>query len=814
MAGVRSLEDLLEVTRDLYDITVFGAEPCGNYNRILLSAVLAGEKTFNEIILHDRAWYEDNDIRLLAGRRVIHIDRAQRRVIADDGSCAEYDRLILATGSTPIVLPVPGSDLPGVVTFRRVHDVQVMLEHSKTHRNAVVIGAGLLGLEAAHGLLEQGMKVSVVHLCDHLMERQLDEAAATMLRRSLEQRGLTFQMGARATAIVGNDRVEAVQLHDGTRIDASLVVMAVGVRPNIELADEAGLRCERGVLVSDTMQTYDPRIYAVGECVQHRGSTFGSVAPLFEQAKVVANQLAEDGYYQYRGSTASTRLKVTGIDLFSAGNHAGGKGCEELVLQDAARGVYRKLVLRGDRVEGAVLYGDTSDAAWYLELIKTGQDVASLRERLLVGRRAAEGDEGSDLASLPDETRICDCNGVCKGAIVRAIQDNNLCTLAQVKAHTKAGASCGGCSELVDALLQMAVGDDYARPETPSICECTDLGHDALREAILERELKAMEDVMRALTWKSADGCAKCRPAINYYLVCAWPDSYEGDSLSRHVNERVHANIQKDGSFSVVPRMFAGITTPDQLRAIADVADRFQIPSVKLTGGQRIALFGVKKEELPAVWAELGKAGLISGHAYGKSLRTVKSCVGAEWCRFGLQHSMAMASELEQMSWGTWTPHKFKMAVSGCPRNCAEAAIKDLGVVGIESGWELQIGGNGGIRARIADVLCRLATNLKVLEHAAAFLQLYREEARYLERTAQWIERAGIAYIKDRVVRDKLGRRALAARFHDSQRNVQVDPWAARAEGAEAHEFAPLCHLIPKTNPIPKAHLIPRGAAE
>ncbi|QXP90041.1 nitrite reductase large subunit NirB [Methylococcus capsulatus] len=796
MAGVRTLEELLKLAPGKYDITVFGAEPHPNYNRILLSPVLAGEKKLDDIILNDEDWYAGHGITLHKGKTVVAIDRGRRRVRTEDGTVADYDRLLLATGSTPFILPVPGRDLEGVVGFRDIRDVERMLEASEKHRHAVVIGGGLLGLEAANGLKKRGMNVTVVHLLDTLMERQLDKPAAALLQRALENSGLSFKLEAQTEALLGEGRVRAVRFKDGSEIPADLVVMAVGIRPNIELAKAAGIHCERGILVSDTMQTFDPQVYAVGECVQHRGELFGLVAPLFEQAKVCANHLAEFGIARYRGSVTSTKLKVTGIDLFSAGEYQGGPGFEELLFQDPSRGVYKKLVVRDNKVAGAVLYGDTVDGAWYFQMMRDGTDISAFREHILFGQ-AHVGDSGhgaeSHAARLAEDAEVCGCNGVCKKTIVDAIIQKKLFTLDEVRAHTKASASCGSCTGLVEQLLQSTLGSDYSvSPAKKPLCRCTDLTHEEVREAVRTHGPKTIPQLMGALGWRTPDGCHTCRPALNYYLLCQWPGEYRDDPQSRFINERVHANIQKDGTYSVVPRIWGGVTNPRELRAIADVAEKFRVPCVKITGGQRIDLLGVPKARLPAIWAELGKHGLVSGHAYGKSLRTVKTCVGKEWCRFGTQDSTTLGIELEKMTWGSWTPAKVKMAVSGCPRNCAEATIKDFGVVAVDSGWELHVGGNGGVKVRATDFLCKVQTDEEVMEYAAAYLQLYREEARYLERTAHWIERVGLPYVHSRIVDDAEGRKALRARFLESQRKAQIDPWAERAQGAERHEFEPL----------------------
>ncbi len=799
MAGMRTVEELLALAPDRYQITVFGAEPYGNYNRILLSSVLAGEKNLQDILLNGLDWYTQHGITLHAGCRVVGIDRARRRVRATDGTEVPYDRLLLATGSLPVVLPLPGADLPGVVAFRDIADVERMLAAALVGRRAVVIGGGLLGLEAASGLLRRGMQVTVVHLAEVLMERQLDHTAAELLRRSLEGRGMEILLEARTEALLGEDRVGAVRLAGGRELPADLVVMAVGIRPNIELARNAGLYCERGVVVDDTLQTYDPRIYAVGECVQHRGDTYGLVAPLFEQAKVCANHLARVGYARYTGSVTATRLKVTGVELFSAGDYLGAAGGDELVYQDPAKGIYKKLVVRDDRVCGAVLYGDAVDASWYFQLMREETDVGAFRERLLFGQ-AHLGDAGhggaNAVAAMDDTAEVCGCNGVSKGEIVRAITTKGLFTLEEVRAHTKASSSCGSCTGMVEQLLALTLGGDYSAPEVKPLCGCTGFNHEEVRRAIGENTLKSVPEVMRFLEWRNPDGCQSCRPALNYYLLCAWPGEYRDDGQSRFINERAHANIQRDGTYSVVPRIWGGVTSPAQLRAIADVAERFEVPSVKFTGGQRIDLLGVPKERLPAVWHALNQAGLVSGHAYGKAVRTVKTCVGSQWCRFGTQDSTTLGIRMEKLCWGAWTPHKVKMGVSGCPRNCSEATVKDLGVVGVDSGWEIHVGGNAGVKVRATELLCRVKTMDEVLEHCGAFLQLYREEARYLERTAPWIERVGLAYVRRRLVEEADGRRVLQERFLESQRHAQKDPWAERAEGSDgAREFLPLAQV-------------------
>ena len=784
MAGVRTLEELLKIAPDLYDITVFGAEPHPNYNRILLSPVLAGEQTLDEIVLNDWSWYTDNHITLHAGWKVTAVDRVRRQVHATNAAgetlCAEYDRLLMATGSNPFILPIPGKDLQGVLAYRDIADTQAMIDAARTYKHAVVIGGGLLGLEAANGLMKRGMTVSVVHVAPWLMERQLDDVAGKMLQQSLQARGMNFLIGAQTQELVGGDdgRVKAIRFKDGTELPADLVVMAVGIRPNTELAESMRLNVNRGIVVSDTMQTTtDPRIYAVGECAAHRGIAYGLVAPLFEQGKVLANHLAEFGIGRYTGSLTSTKLKVTGIDLFSAGNFTGGEGTEEVVMSDPAGGVYKKLVIKDDKLVGACLYGDTVDGSWYFKLLREGRSVKDIRDKLMFGESNI-GDVGhqghNKAAAMADSDEVCGCNGVTKGAICKAIKDKGLFTLDEVRKHTKASASCGSCTGLVEQILMFTAGGDYsATPKMKAMCGCTTHGHQAVREAIRDSKILTIADVFKLLEWKTPNGCATCRPAVNYYLISTWPKEAKDDPQSRFINERSHANIQKDGTYSVIPRMWGGETTASELRRIADAVDKYNIPTVKVTGGQRIDLLGVKKEDLVNVWKDIG---MPSGHAYAKALRTVKTCVGSEWCRMGTQDSTQMGKDLERAMWRMYAPHKVKFAVSGCPRNCAEAGIKDVGVIGVDSGWEMYIAGNGGIKTEVAHFFVKVKTAEEVLEYTGAFCELYRQEGWYLERTVHYVNRVGLDYVKKRILGDEAGRKALWAQLQFAL-DGEPDPW-------------------------------------
>ena len=802
MAPGRALEHLIERDPDAFEITIFNAEPRVNYDRIMLSPVLSGEKRFEDIVIHGDDWYERHGVTLHRGCPVTRIDREARVVHGANGVTAEYDRLIVATGSSPIIIPVPGRDLPGVLAYRDYDDVSAMMAAAKEGGNAVVIGGGLLGLEAAAGLKAQGMDVTVVHLAPTIMERQLDPAAAYLLQRDLERRGIRVLTRANTKEVIARidergARAGGIRLEDGTALQADIVVMAVGIRPSAALAQDAGLEVNRGIVVDDTMQTSDPVIMAVGECAEHRGMVYGLVAPLYEMAKVAADRLL-GGDASYEGSVVSTKLKVTGVNLFSAGDFAEGEEREDIVFRDATRGVYKRVVLEDNKVVGAVMYGDTADGGWFFELLKSGQDVSDMRDTLIFGPAYVGGaplDPMAAVAALADSSEICGCNGVCKGTIVEAIKDGGLSTLEAVRSTTKASASCGQCTGLVEQLLSLTLGDGYEVKGTAPVCGCTDLGHGEVRRLIQAKALKSIPAVMQELEWRTPNGCAKCRVALNYYLVADWPGEYVDDGRSRFINERVHANIQRDGTYSVVPRMWGGMTNSHELRAIADVVDKYAIPTVKCTGGARIDMLGVKKEDLPGVWADLNEAGLVSGHAYGKALRTVKSCVGTDWCRFGTQDSTGLGVRVEKFMWGAWTPGKVKMAVSGCPRNCAEATCKDVGVVCVDSGYEIHVGGASGLDIKGTDLLTKVETEDQALEMIVAVTQLYREQGWYLERIYKWVRRVGLETIHAQVVEDEDNRSRLFERFVYSQKFAQTDPWKERVEGADAHEFRPMARI-------------------
>ncbi|WP_379069011.1 nitrite reductase large subunit NirB [Mesorhizobium sp. UC74_2] len=795
MAPGRMLEHLLEAAPGRYQITIFNAEPRVNYDRIMLSPVLSGEKDYEEIVIHGDGWYIKHGIVLYKGHKIVGIDREARTVTSDKGVTEPYDRLVIATGSVPFIIPVPGKDLPGVLSYRDLDDVGAMLLAAQSRDRAVVIGGGLLGLEAAAGLKERGMDVTVLHVMPTLMERQLDPAAGYLLQKQLEARGITVRTRANTRQIVGDGKVQGVEIDTGEIIPATLVVMAVGIRPNVGLAREAGLEVSRGIVTDDRMQTSDPDIFALGECVEVDGRVYGLVAPLYEMARVVAAELAGAEERRFVHSDTPTKLKVTGIDLYSIGDFADGEDREEIILRDATAGIYKRVILQDNRIIGTVLFGETADGAWFNDLKKKEVDISQMRDTLIFGQAFQGGASANPLAAvaaLADDAEICGCNGVCKGRIAATITEKGLASLDDVRAHTKASASCGSCTGLVEKVMALVLGDTYNPAAIQPMCSCTDLGHDEVRRLIRAKGLKTIPALMQELEWKTSCGCAKCRPALNYYLVADWPGDYADDYQSRFINERVHANIQKDGTYSVVPRMWGGVTSAAELRAIADVVDKFAIPTVKVTGGQRIDMLGVRKEDLPAVWADLGQAGFVSGHAYAKGLRTVKTCVGTDWCRFGTQDSTGLGIRIEKFMWGSWTPAKVKMAVSGCPRNCAEATCKDVGVICVDSGYEIHFAGAAGLDIKGTEVLGLVRSEDEALEAIVALVQMYREQARYLERIYKWAKRVGLDEIRRQVMADPDRRKTYFERFVFSQKFAQVDPWSERVSGKDKHEFRPM----------------------
>lgn len=783
MAGIRTIEEILERANDLYDITVIGKEPYPNYNRIMLSNILQNKMTVEETIMNPYEWYEEHDIKLITNDPVVEVDRENQSVTTANGIEVVYDKLIFATGSKAFVIPVPGSTLPSVIGWRTIDDTEKMMDIAKTKKKAIVIGGGLLGLECARGLLDQGMEVTVLHLAEWLMEMQLDRKAGNMLKADLEKQGMKFEMQANTTEILGEDDVEGVKLADGREIPADLVVMAVGIRPYTEVAKTAGLDVNRGIVVNDVMQTSDNHIFAVGECAEHNGKVYGLVAPLYEQGKVLADHLTNKETNGYKGSTTFTSLKVSGCDLYSAGQIVENAEIKGIEIFNSVDNNYKKVFLKDGNVVGAVLYGDIDDGSRFYNMMKKSE---SIEDYTLVSLLTKGGEEATtSIADMADDETICGCNGVDKGTIVKAITENGFTTVEEITAKTKAGNSCGKCKPQIGQILQHTLGDDFVAAKPAGICGCTDLTRDQIVTQIRAKGLKTSKEVRHVLNFKNKGGCPKCRPAINYYLNMVYPHDHEDEKESRFANERYHANIQNDGTFSVIPQMRGGVTDADQLIRLGEVAKKYNVPLVKVTGSQRVGLYGLKKEELPLVWDDLG---MRSASAYGKKTRSVKSCVGKEFCRFGTQYTTRLGIRLEKTFEYIDTPHKFKMGVSGCPRSCVESGVKDFGIISVENGFQIYIGGNGGTEVEKGEFLTTVETEDEVIKLCGALMQYYRETGIYAERTAPWLRRLGFENVKE-VLLDPERQNELFERIMDAKKAVEAEPWEAITSNAQARKI-------------------------
>lgn len=770
MAGVRTIEEILERDADRYEITIIGEERFTNYNRIMLSNVLQNKMTVDEIITNDEQWYTANNIELVHHDPAVELNIEEKSIVTESGRSIAYDKCILATGSRSFILPIEGANLEGVLGFRTIDDTEAMLAASRTYKKAAVIGGGLLGLEAAKGLVDQGMDVTVIHLEKWLMEVQLNQPAGKLLQADLEKQGLQFLMEKKTTRILGDTHVTGLEFSDGTTLETDLVIMSVGIRPETAIARAAGLSVERGILVNDLMETSASGVYGVGECVQHRGMVYGLVAPLFEQGKVLADHLTGKEVSPYQGSTMYTALKVSGCDLFSAGiihESAEVKGIE---AYDGLNNSYKKLFIQDNTVVGVVLYGDTSEENRYLKMLKQKQDITAFTSVSLLA--SSEVESSDNVVEWSDDETVCGCNGVTKGAIIQAIRTKDLKSLAEVTKCTKAGGSCGKCKPLVNELLTHELGDGVVSAPT-GICGCTHLNRDQIVLSIHEQGLMSTAEVFEALGWSNPQGCSKCRPAVNFYLNVAFPKEHADERTARFVNERMHGNIQKNGSYSVIPRMRGGVTTPQQLAKIAAVAEKYNVPLVKVTGSQRIGLYGVQKEDMPQMWEELD---MVAAQAYAKAVRSVKTCVGATFCRFGTQDSMGLGIKLETRFEYIDTPHKFKMGVSACPRSCVETGVKDFGVIGVENGFQIFIGGNGGTEVKEGHLLTTVETEQEVIDICGAYLQYYRKTGVYAERTAPWVDRLGFEHIKE-VVLNMESRQALLTELDEAVQGRRKDPW-------------------------------------
>lgn len=794
MAGARAVEEVLaRDTAGQFDVVMFGDEPYGNYNRIMLSNILSGAQDASEIFINPLAWYEENKVKLHAGTRIVEIDRFAKVVVAENGIRKSYDKLLIATGSRAFFPPIAGvtgdngETKAGIFGFRTIDDCNRMIARAKQSPRAAVIGGGLLGLEAARGLLNHGCEVHVVHLAGHLMDMQLDPQGGALLKTSMEAMGVNVHLRKQTTEILGGDEVTGLRFADGTTLDCNMVVIAAGIRPNAEIGLRCGLTVERAIVVDNHMRSVDDNdVYVVGECAQHRGRVYGLVAPLWEQAKVFADHITgRDPYAAYHGSKLATKLKVMGVELASMGLTEPAEERDEIVqFVEPKKGTYKKLIVRDGRLVGGILMGDISKAAYLMQCFD--RDARLPDERLSLLFDVGAPTQKVTLDEMPAEMQVCNCNGVTKAAIGACVADGKRSTKAVMDA-TRAGKGCGSCKSLVAELVGWLCGGEVV--DDPSVhyyVPSIPLQKPELVRAVREQNLRSVSAVFAALGGGIEDPASK--PALASLLATVWNKDYEDERDARFINDRVHANIQKDGTFSVIPEMPGGVCTPDELRRIADVAVKYNVPLVKVTGGQRIDLVGVAKDQLPLVWQEIG---MPAGSAWGKSYRTCKSCIGIDYCRFGLGDSMGLAQKIETRFRGIDSPGKLKLATTGCPRNCSEALIKDVGAVAIGEGkWEIYVGGAGGSHVRKGDLLVVVDNEEDVLLYSGRFIQFYRENAKYKERTYTFVERLGIERVRAVVVDDCEGLAAALDAAMQASTEAAYDPWREAGEPRTANQFA------------------------
>lgn len=786
IAGQAVIESIRKIDAEV-PITMYCAEFHLPYDRVRLTELVEKDASVEDLRLRPDEWYDDNSINVITGSRVELLEPAQHAVTAN-GETRFFEKICLATGSEALVPPIDGIDRDGVYLYRYPTDCEMITEKAAEGKHAAVIGGGLLGLEAAKALAARGCKVTVVHLMDRLMERQLDQQAADLLLAAMSELNVDVLTERSTAQITGGDHVDGLLFADGERLDCDFVVVSVGISARTDLARESGLECERGIVVDNSMQTSAAGVYAVGECAQHDGVVYGIVAPIYDQCDVAAQSLTTGAEDAYTGSIPSAKLKVMGVDLVSIGDVSRG---ETVTKSDPEGRVYRKLAVTNGRLTGAVLMGDTRGYELLLDMAKSEEEITDPLGTLV---RASE----ATAAELPDTAQVCNCNGVCKGDVISAIKDGGLTSTQEVVAVTRAGSGCGSCKPLVTELVQLVTGG--AGDEETYLCPCRKLTGKDIANAIRENDVDSVSGVAECCG--AGRECGGCKPGIAYLVSEINDNRHREERQARYINDRVHANIQKDGTFSVVPRIYGGVTSAAELRKIADVADKYDVPMVKFTGGQRIDLLGVKKEQLPAIWEDLG---MPSGHAYAKAVRTVKTCVGTQFCRFGLDDAIKTGIELEHEWEGIYTPHKVKAAVSGCPRNCSEASTKDIGLIAVEGGWQIRIGGAAGATVRAGDILVTVDTKAEAMRISTTFLQHYRENAEYLERTYGYIERVGLELIREAVLNEESGEpERLRERFRLA-RAAAIDPWLERNEPVHPKQFSEIDtepELVPSGPPV------------
>jgi nitrite reductase (NADH) large subunit len=762
MVGYKFCEKLLaSSSSDQFQITVFGEETRPAYDRVHLSEFFSG-KTAEDLSMAPASWYADNNITLHLGDPVQYIDREAKKVRSYHGIESTYDILILATGSSAFVPAIPGVEKEGVFIYRTIEDLEVMTTYAKKAKTGAVVGGGLLGLEAAKAMIDLGVTdTHVIEFAPRLMPRQIDDAGSTILKNKLQSLGLKILTNKNTTAILGEDCIKGMQFTDDSSIDVDMLVISAGIKPRDELARqcrlETGLR--GGIVVNEKLQTSDPSIFAIGECALYKGMIYGLVAPGYEMAQVVVNNLISSSESFFTGYDMSTRLKLIGVDVASFGDpFAGGETVRTVVIEDTNKGIYKRINITedGKQLLGGILIGDAEQYNMLLQTCKNKIVLPPNPEDVILGTRG-ETESGSGVTALPDEALICSCESITKHDICNAVNEGGCESVEAIKKCTKAGTGCGGCVPMLKDLMlhTMKAQGKYVRN---IVCEHFDYSRQELFDLVKIHGLKSCDDVLDKLG--KGHGCEVCKPAVSSILASLWNEMIlkKGNATAQDSNDRFLANIQKGGTYSVVPRIPGGEVTPEKLIAIGTIAQKYNLYT-KITGGQRIDMFGAHVSDLPAIWEELIEAGFESGHAYGKALRTVKSCVGSTWCRFGLHDSVSYAIRIEERYRGLRAPHKIKSAVSGCIRECAEAQSKDFGIIATEKGWNLYVCGNGGSKPQHALLLATDLDDEICIRYIDRFLMFYIKTADQLTRTATWLNKmeGGIDYLRNVVIHDSLG---------------------------------------------------------
>ncbi|REE05601.1 nitrite reductase large subunit NirB [Marinoscillum furvescens] len=807
MVGYKFCEKLrAKADASQISLIVYGEEPLPAYDRVHLSEYFTNQSE-EDLYMAPRSWYDEHQVTLKTSQLVTTINRDQKTIQTHTGDTESYDYLILATGSRPMVPPIQGVDKKGVFVYRTIEDLEQIIAYAKTVKRGAVLGGGLLGLEAAKALMDLSLDTQVIEFAPRLMPRQLDQAGSDMLKSKIESLGIQILLNKNTSQIRGNGKLDGLDFADGTTLETDMLVISCGIISRDELAEKTGLETGKrgGFKVNEQLQTNDPNIFAIGEAASYNDMVYGLVAPGYDMADTVVEQLIGTGNKTFTGADMSTKLKLIGVDVASFGDALGDTpGSTPIAFEDKNTGTYKRINLSSDRKKllGGILVGDSEAYGMLLQITQNGMALPPNPEDLILGARG--GDSGTEM-QLPDTAQICSCENVTKGDIVCAIKDKELTDLNEVRSCTKAGTGCGACSPMVADIFTdtlKAMGQTVRK----TICAHFDYTRQELYSLIKVKNIKSYAELLSA--YGSGDGCETCKPAVASLLASIWNEPILKQDTIQDTNDRFLANIQKGGSYSVVPRVPGGEITPDKLIAIGAVAKKYDLYT-KITGGQRIDLFGARLNDLPKIWRELIDAGFESGHAYGKALRTVKSCVGSTWCRYGLHDSVGFAIEIENRYKGIRSPHKLKGGVSGCRRECAEAQGKDFGLIATEVGYNLYVCGNGGANPQHAQLLAGDIDEKTAIKYLDRFLMFYIRTAEPLNRTSVWLNKleGGIDYLRDVVVNDSLGlgeelekdMQALIAAYHCEWKEAISNPTmqAKFKHFANTDDHDPTQHFVP-----------------